>query len=151
MTKVEIKAATTEDARVVAMSLRAPDEVEVHLLTGKPAVEAIEQSLEDSSVSFVGYIDDEPVAVLGLAHLSDDVGIPWMLGTPSLDKSARHWLKVADEWVEAMQGWYPVLTNIVHNKNTKSIRWLKRLGFEFTDTPVPGHPDFIQFVRYRNV
>lgn len=45
----------------------------------------------------------------------------------------------------------PVLTNIVHKKNTKSIRWLKRMGFQFLDAPVPAYPDFIQFVRYSNV
>lgn len=145
---ISVGEVTPEAVRIVAAGLRPQDEVEVWMTTGKQPVVAIEQALKVSRVSYLGYIGDEPVAIFGLSHLNDEVGIPWMLGTPALSRSAHRWLRKAEEVVAWMHHSYPVLTNIVHKKNTAAIRWLKHLGFQFLDAEVPAHPDFIQFVRY---
>jgi hypothetical protein len=151
MKTIEIRDMSLEGARIVAMDLRPQDEVEVRLCTGKSPVEVVVESVACSEASFLGYYGEDPVFVFGLTRLSDEVGAPWMLGTPQVEKATKRWLPKAQAIVEWMHNRYPVLTNIVHKKNTKSIRWLKWMGFQFLDTPVPGHPDFIQFVRYADV
>jgi hypothetical protein len=149
MKPIEIRNMALEHVRIVATRLRHQDEVEVSTLTGKPAVEALERSVYLSEYSFTAFDGDEPIALLGLGSYDGKVGVPWMVGTDALPKAAHRWLHTAHGWVDWMQSIYPVLSNVVHKDNHQSIRWLKRLGFQFLDTPIPGHPDFIQFVRYQ--
>lgn len=128
--------------------LRAQDEVEVRLMSKKAPMEAIEASVGLSDEAYIGYIDGKPEAVFGLASMHPGVGSPWFVGTDAVVANAREWLGVAIVWLDRMNTIYPTLTNIVHRKNTKAVRWLRWMGFQFINEPVPGHPDFVQFVRY---
>lgn len=148
---LEIRECTPEATRIIAENLRGADEVEVLLLTGKPPVEALRESVEGSVASYCGYFDGVPGGIFGVAKLTDEVGVPWMVGTELMVKYRREWMCKAAEKVQWMHNQFPVLTNIVHEKNYASIRWLHRLGFEFSPYPVPGFPGFIQFTRYNNV
>lgn len=144
---LEIRETTPEATRIIAERLRDADEVEVFLLTGKPSYEALCESIAGSEASYCGYFDGEPGGIFGLGKLNDEVGIPWMVGTPLMVRHSREWLPRSKAMIEWMHNRYPVLTNIVHGKNAKSIRWLHRLGFEFLPNPVPGFPGFIQFYK----
>lgn len=144
---VVIRKATLEEAEQVMSNLRPIDEVEVVLMTGKTPAEALKDL--DISSTFVGLIDGEPAAIFGLSMMSPNIGVPWLVGTEELVTNAKSWLIYAKAWINWMNSEYESLTNIVHKKNTKAIRWLKRMGFDLLDNEVEGFPDFIQFVRYR--
>lgn len=131
--------------------LRPVDEVEVFLMAGKPPVEALDESVSESTESYVGYIDGNPEAVFGVGPFPGmpDVGMPWMVGTEVLAKEYRQWLPIATQLVDRLNDRYPILTNFCLKSNTKAIRWLKFMGFQFIDEEVSGLPNFVQFVRYR--
>lgn len=147
----EIRETTPEDIRIVADNMRTLDEVEVLLLTKKPPYEALCESVSGSIASYCGYFDGIPGGIFGISKMNDEVGIPWMLGTDRMTQHSREWMSMAPMIVDLMHDQFPVLTNVVYEKNYKSIRWLHRLGFEFSPLPVPGHPGFIQFYRRKNV
>jgi hypothetical protein len=151
MTATEIKDCTLEATRIISESLRDQDEVEVYLLTGKPNLEALVASVEASRYTKVLYLGGNPAAIFGLGHLSDEVGVPWMVGTQEMVKHSRAWLKLAPAMRDFFHQHYPTLTNVVHEKNTRSIRWLSKLGFSFNMAPIPSLPGFIQFTRTINV
>lgn len=151
MEAFEIKDCTLEATRIVSESLRDQDEVELYLLTRKAPLEALVESVEASEYSKCLYLDGIPAAVFGVSRLGEGVGVPWMMGTEKLVERSRVWLKAAPAMRDFFHKHYPTLTNIVHSKNTKSIRWLTRLGFQFHHAPIPGYPGFIQFTRTINV
>lgn len=148
---LEIRETTDEAVAYLADNLRSADEVEVILLTGKLPEEALRESVESSVASYVGYFNGVPGGIFGVGKLTDTVGVPWMVGTDLMTKHSREWLVKAPKMLWWMHNQFPVLTNIVHMKNYKSIKWLHRLGFEFSPEPVKGFPDFIQFHRCNNV
>lgn len=146
---IEIRNVSLEPLRIVCERLRAQDEVEVYLMARKPVLEALRESVERSEESYIGYIDGNPEAIFGVSDAFPGVGFPWMVGTDELARNARSWLELSRLWIDRMHDRYPTLTNFVHKRNTKAINWLKHMGFQFLETPVPGLPDFIQFVRYK--
>jgi hypothetical protein len=151
MTATEIKDVSPEAIRIVAAGLRDQDATEVYLLTRKPHHEALVEAVASSKHSKCLYFDGQPGGLFGLAELSPEVGVPWMVGTDLMVTHAKSWLRKAVAMRDIYHKHYPTLTNIAHCDNTKSIRWLQGLGFEFSHEPVPGHPGFIQFTRTHHV
>ena len=149
--KVTIKRATKEDALVVLDNLRPVDEVETYMMTKKSPREAIGELLDSGKEFFIGYVEDQPGALFGLTPFpgNDTIGVPWMIGTPMVEREARHWMPKAKQWIEKANTKYPALSNVVLKQNAHAIRWLKKMGFEFIEADIPGLPGFIQFVRYK--
>lgn len=87
--------------------------------------------------------------IMGLCPQEDsNIGVPWFLTSedfkPDIDfiRGSREVIS-KDMYVEGIK----VLCNYIHKDNTKSIKWLKWLGFQFT--PHPFLNDYFQFYRYK--
>ena len=133
----------------IASRVRKADADEFWASTGMTAEQTI--VLGAHTGAHVGMADGVPFCVFGVsqASLIGSVGIPWMVGTVELDHHAYGFLKhcrpVVDRWADR----FDLLVNYVDARNTRAIRWLKWLGFEFGE-PEPygwlGMP-FIRFWR----
>lgn len=101
--------------------------------------------------AMAGLADGVPYCVFGVnrAAMISDMGIPWMVGTVDLDRHARYFIKHCRAIVDGWMLEYRMLENHIDARNTKAIRWLKWMGFEFDD-PAPygwlGMP-FLRFWR----
>ena len=138
MAEVTIFRARLADADELYANLRPADRAECEAY-GKPSVQGgLRESIADSLHCWTARREGKLMAVFGVGEITQDVGSPWMLGTPVLDKHPRILQRLAPEYVQIMLGIYPHLLNFVHAKNTRSIRWLKRLGFRLHDPELYG-------------
>lgn len=141
MAEVEIRPTAPGDAELLIAQLRPADRAEC-LAYGRPDLAAgIRNSVHRSLLCWTGWVDGELAAILGVAPLNllTGLGSPWMLGTPVLDRHQRVLVRNTPEYIARMLEAFPHLVNVVHAKNTTSVRWLRRLGFTLHDA-VPYGP-----------
>ena len=142
---IEIRLATSDDVEQLIADLREADRQEL-IASGEDPEDAIRRSVCDSVWTVAVRIDGKLAAITGLAPINGLLGSqasPWMLGTPHVDKYPSVLVKVGRLYSGAMLEQYPHLLNFVDARNTRSIRWLKRLGFTIHPAHVFGgraHP-----------
>ncbi|MFZ5692456.1 MAG: hypothetical protein ACOY5F_14500 [Pseudomonadota bacterium] len=123
--------------------MRQADRDEIAAGSGKSPREALAFSLRKSAQAWTAIIDGRPEVMFGVADLNilAGVGAPWLLGTDAIDLHFRQFLRRSVSWRDQLLGRYPVLRNFVDDRNVVSIRWLRWLGFKFSD-PIMfrGHP-----------
>jgi hypothetical protein len=119
--------------------LRKADVDECEALFGKGSVShAVSSTFQHSLLRYTVRLDGVPIAMFGVAAESmlSGVGHPWMFGTPAIYKQRRALIKEGERYIADMLRLFPKLENIVDARNTKSIAWLRRLGFEI----LPAEP-----------
>lgn len=89
----------------------------------------MEQGVEMSSMLWTIEVAGEPAGLFGVAHVSDELGVPWMLGTPALERAPKQLTKLGRAYVHLMSNKYATLLNYVDARSLKSVYWLARLGF----------------------
>lgn len=142
---VEFRLATPEDGQALLANLREADRQELIASDGDPE-RAILGSLHDSVWAVSTLINGEFACIHGLAPIDGLLGSrasPWMLGTPVIDKHPSVLVRASVWYRDVMLGQYPHLLNFVDARNTRSIRWLRRLGFTIHPAHVFGgrtHP-----------
>lgn len=146
MVDVLIRPTETGDAETLFANLRASDRDECAAYGGD-TLEMIRSSVARSVLCWTGIVDGELAAIIGVTRLTDTVGVPWMLGTPVLDRHARVLVRRTPEYIARMLAAFPYLLNYVHAKNTTSVRWLRRLGFTLS-APEPFGPFSEPFHRF---
>lgn len=118
-----------EDADELLSAMRQSDLTECRAY-GKPdLLEGLKESIRDSDECWTVRAADGMLAVFGVGTIATGVGSPWMLGTRLLDQRPRMVHETAIGYLPAIRARYPLLLNFVHTSNTRSIRWLRRLGF----------------------
>lgn len=147
---VEIRPADWIDLILLTPRLRKADVDECEALFGPGSVSsAAAHTFTHSPVRFTIAFDGVPIGMFGVAvhSMLGDIGHPWMFGTPSLEKHMRRALiKDAGGYISDMLRLFPRLENVVDARNTKSIRWLQRMGFTVRPAVpmgaagVPFHP-----------
>jgi len=147
--EVQYRPTTEADMVFVAGRMRTADRLEVFRASGVGAHEALVESVKDSSWAVTVVFDGEPVAIFGFTYQGGPSAQVWMLGTPTLAKHPRVVLtegrRITDSWMD----FFPLQQNYVDATNTFAIRWLRKLGFRFDETPVMrnGHP-FLYFWKH---
>lgn len=123
-------------------------------MSGRHPEEALIESIDLSCEAWAGMVDDEPIAVFGLAPLNIIVGIgsPWMLGSDLIESHSFEFLKLSRPIISHMHTTFPTLFNFVDERNVVSRRWLAWLGFFLHDPIIIGVEgrQFIPFERVRN-
>jgi hypothetical protein len=137
--KISVVPATLEHAAYIASRMRKADMEEVAVSSGRGPFTALRESLKSSAQAFTGMVEDVPVCMFGVGVLDilGGVGSPWLLGTDLVEKNAMAFLRRSKVYVRQMTDTFPYLYNYVDARNTLSIKWLKWLGFEMADEPVP--------------
>lgn len=140
--EVIIRPATRADAVLLASQLREADKAELRACghdDGEMQA-VVEDSVSISITCFAAFVGDDLACIFGVtaASLMSREGACWMLGTDTLDRHPVKLMKRTSSHLDDMLRMYPRIHNLTDVRNTKTIRWLKRLGFTFFD-PIP-HP-----------
>jgi hypothetical protein len=119
----------------IACNIREHDRREINAATNIGIMQAIYRSYRLSTSCYTGMVDDKPAIIFGVAPISvlSGVGAPWLIGTDGVDKVKRQFILECRTYLLSMGNTYPELRNYVDVRNNTSIRWLKWLGFEFSE------------------
>jgi hypothetical protein len=145
--RVTIREAEAGDIGPIAKDMRASDCIEIAATALMRPADALTYSLENSSMCWTGLYDGVPVAMWGVVpgFIMPPTGMIWMLGTPTLEKLPFLWLRVCPETIRDMFERYERLLNYVDQRDKKTLRWAKWLGFELGE-PTEYGPLRRQFV-----
>jgi hypothetical protein len=146
---IEYRTALLEDAAIVSERLRDADRREVRASGGDPLL-SLQAGVSQSRPAITCLVDGTPEVIFGVVPGGPSTGYVWLLGSDAIVRHRTHFLRLSGTWVSIFHERYPVLTNVVDERNTVHLRWLRWLGFEF----IRRHPDwgperrpFIEFKR----
>lgn len=146
--------ATNADAAYLATRLLPTDAAEVKAASGLATIDALLGGIELSMESHVlcpAHEMDKPIVISGLQATPDPlVGAAWMLcGEGVLDHRIA-FLRESKRWYERYNKQFPVIWNLVDERNTAHLRFLQWHGAIF----INRHPHwgrerrpFLEFVR----
>jgi len=136
------EAPTREQIEFIAAHLRQPDRDEMEAMHGKCDVAGLLwHGVQMSSLCWLASKPDgEPVAVFGVAAMSllSGKGAPWCVGTSHLDRCPGALVAAPPAYIDRMRAEFPDMHNYVDARNTRSIRWLRRMGFAIEDARPMG-------------
>lgn len=129
MAKLIVRAVRDGDAEAIAANLRTADVEEIHGLIGRrDCVAVMREAAGQSTLLWTIEVDGEPAGLFGVAP-AGDIGAPWMLGTPALERAPKQLTKLGRAYVHLMSDKYATLLNYVDARSLKSVYWLACLGF----------------------
>lgn len=148
MMNVTVRLATEADALSLAPRLRDADHEEINA-SGRPAEEMLVSGVRSPDPTYVAVDDDDvPQIIFGTGPSPDPIlGFVWMMATPAIGQCWVRLLRETPQWIDRLSEDYDVLANVVHEKNSVHIRWLKWAGFVFLrKVQFNGH-GFYEFAR----
>lgn len=120
--------------------MREEDRNELVANVGYPYAPTVWNGLRDATRAWTMLIGNNVAAVFGVSPRPEPgAGAPWLLGTELLRRYGGRLVRFGPCYVGEMLTLYPVLVNHVDARNTRSIAWLRRLGFTI-DAPAPIGP-----------
>ena len=138
--KIEIREVEEGDIAILVRNMREHDKQEVNAATNMGIRNAVKTSVNLSSYSKTGLVNDELVCMWGVCPISllSSSGSPWMLGTDLIEKKQRVFLRRSKPWLNDIRKDYKYLENFVDARNVLSVKWLKWLGFEMDEAEPYG-------------
>lgn len=130
MAKLIVRRTREGDIEAVAANLRNADIEEIHGSTGhRDCLAVIQSGVETSVLLWTIEVDGEPAGLFGVTPVAENIGTPWMLGTPALERAPKQLTRLGRAYVHLMSDKYATLLNYVDARSLKSVYWLARLGF----------------------
>ena len=131
--KVEIVSALPDHIQSIADNIRDADKQEIYDYCLLCPLEALEQSLANSTLVWTGMVDDVPICMFGASEVSllTGVGLPWLIGTKGIEEHSVVFLRRCRPYIIQMAKRFKRLENYVSASNILAISWLKWLGFTF--------------------
>lgn len=150
MTKLTVRPLQIGDVERIAANLRDVDAAEIYATNGRTDIDAVlYDGVKVSSLIWTIDIDGVPAGLFGVAPTAAHaIGVPWMLGTPALERAPGQLTKKGRVYVARMREAYPTLINFVDARATKSIGWLRLLGFTIAEKPEPFGIFKMPFYRF---
>lgn len=129
--EIEVRPVRDEDFAELAAHMRPQDIAECNALGITDLEHGLRWCHAVSFLSWTGTADGKVGAIFGVGPLSilGGQGSPWLLGTNLIDKNAGAFIRRSMPYIQRMLEAFPHLTNHVDARNTRSIKWLKRVGF----------------------
>lgn len=127
-----------DDVLQLAPRLRQSDIDEIAAGSGKTPLEVLRYSFEHSDIAITATLDDVPHIMFGVCstNILTRSGCPWLLGSDAIDEKSIEFLRQSLHFKKILLQRYSTLRNIVDDRNTASKKWLKWLGFSFSE-PMP--------------
>jgi hypothetical protein len=119
-------------------NLRASDVTEIEELSGDyflTLYETLASCMDVDNPTYLVYKTSggPPVALFGLKpSWGNSSAVVWLLATDKLEANVSL-QKNVKTYLKAWYMFYPVLWNVASTKNTKTLKWLDRLGFDLED------------------
>lgn len=141
---VEIKQARSEHAAAIVENLR---DVNLHDLefTASTALDILEDEIAKSIFAYVGMVDGRAVALWGVqsSGMVSGYGYLWLVTTKAADEHPFLFARRSKLFVDEISRSFKTLHGMVDPKFSRSIRWLRWLGFEV------GEPEMIEKTKVR--
>jgi hypothetical protein len=127
--KLIVRSVRAGDIEAIAANLRAADIEEIHGALGhRDCLAVMQAGAQASALLWTIEVGGEPAGLFGVTP-TPDCGVPWMLGTPALERAPKQLTKLGRAYVRLMSDRYATLLNYVDARSLKSVYWLARLGF----------------------
>lgn len=149
MSVTDYRIVPSEPAHVamLAVNLRDADRAEVQS-AGLSSFKAIGRSFRSGILCRTAFVGDDIAAMWGLGGtLVSNVGHPWLLTTPAVEKIPIAFVKEAQAQLAIMLALRPVLSNYVAASYGQAIGFLRLLGFE-VGYPIPFGPRLVPFRKF---
>jgi hypothetical protein len=88
------------------------------------------------------------VCMMGVRPINNDVGVPWLLGTDSLNDIKIFFMKISKIVISEMKKQFKLLVNFVDSRYDKSVKWLKWCDFKFDNDTVLFGTMKVPFYRF---
>lgn len=136
---------TKDHIMALANTLRKEDAEEVLAYDYESTFQTLEQSVSNSVAPRAWLVDDQPALICGVA-ITRLLGtaIPWALSSNLVEQHPYIMLKGSKYIVGEWRKEYPFMKNYVDARYTKSINWLKWLGFDIQEA-IPFGPKLLPF------
>lgn len=144
-----IRRALEGDVGAISPRLRESDVRELAALSPETPHNILWSSYRKSSECYTTLVDENPEAMFGVGPHPENTsfGIVWLLSTPILMDRVFQFVRESREFIHRFNTKYPVIGNLVDSENTKSTKWLERMGFAPVESKVIGGRDFYFYVR----
>ena len=139
MANYRVAAAEARHIDLLAPVLRAADRDEVFASHGVSPRQALELSVAASDNAWTGFVDEAVALMWGVCPDGAGGGTIWMLGSDLLVQHQFAFLRRSKAFVNCNCSCYASLHNMVDDRNTTSLCWLRWLGFTI-GKPVPHGP-----------
>lgn len=133
--------------RRLAEVMRQADKDEVTAATGRSPLWCLVYSYRHSSICMTVLIDGEPEMIFGAGDVSilTGLGAPWLLASDRAVSHKVEFLRGSVRWRDQLLRRYDILRNVVDCRNKIAIRWLRWLGFVFSEPFKLRGYDFMMF------
>lgn len=147
-TKQIIRRPTMEDIEFLICNIRKEDDAEVRAMSDLSVRDVLEDTPELEKNSYVWEKEGKIIAMFGVNPIPDKegVGVVWLLGTTFFDKFYVAFIQECKAVFRQIIQGYDYIFNYVHVKNTKSVRWLKWLGFSLSEEKIKINDE--EFYRF---
>jgi hypothetical protein len=140
-----------EASHITAMQgrWRPEDVAELWASAHRTPEEALARGMSASPLCWTACVGTLPVAMFGVspAAMIGGIGCPWMVGTVELDRYAYRIMRQCRPLLARMLLTFEHLVNFVDARNTRAIRWLVALGFQFSPA-APHGVEGLPFYRF---
>lgn len=141
---VEVVAAAIEHIEPIVVNARLSDVDELWAIARATPRKCLELGLRLSVQAHTALVDGVPVGMWGVTPYSilGGIGTPWMVATNALEALSvqKQLLRLSRAGLVEMREQFPLLFNVVDDRNTGAHRWLSWLGFTLGE-PTPMGPD----------
>lgn len=141
--------ATAEHAVLIAPYLRATDIADLAIMD-RPVLDALTHSIKDSLWAKTLFADGCPVMLFGVGAINGDIGCPWMVGTPWIERHKRAFFRHVVPWLDVAFDDFRVLMNVTLPESVAALRFLEFMGFEFGEPVRFDGRDVVPFKKERD-
>jgi hypothetical protein len=145
--------AVQADIEWMAPRLRLADQQEVMAAGYSSPLAALQSGFNDSDRLTVGVDEqDRPVVIFGRCPMDPLAAAIWLLATDEISKHRVSFLRQSRHFVDEFHKGYPVLFNLVDERNELHVNWLRWLGLTFLKRHPsigPENRPFLEFVSYK--
>lgn len=145
---VNITEATIEDIREAARDIRQAEADEIYAFCGGTPLAALAVSFKVSSARYAArHKDGTLLCVFGMKRDSWNSWEIWLITTKAVE-TIQYGLAFQREFQRVFKQYlteFPYMHNWVHDKNTVSIKWLKRTGCKFGEGIIVNGERFFPF------
>ena len=148
MSRVNITEATMDDIREAALEIRDAEAEEIRAFCGGTPLAALSYSFKMSIARYAArYEDGTLLCVFGMKRDGMEGWEIWLISTKAVE-SVKYGIAFQREFCRVFRRYlrdFPYMHNWVHDKNTVSIKWLRRAGCKFGEAIIVNGERFFPF------
>jgi hypothetical protein len=144
MTMTGVRLSTATDCRDLSPRLRQADLDELNAFSGEQPEIALNHARKMSVDCSTMIIDHEIAGMFGITAN----GCVWMVSTDALPRKAKTFMRASRGILNTWLLQHRMLWNVVDERNTTHIRWLKHMGFTFTGQHRILHDPNVKFLEF---